>query len=493
MEQSGEQRMQTYQEEFMEIDLKEVISLLWHRKWLIIGLVVVAVIASYFISKEMTPIYETSTLLMVKEESGVQDLFPEQFSLFTGKANKVDTYAEILKSRRITGRVIKEMDLQNEETGKLISSGSLQQAITVGRGKQTNLITITVTYPDPVAARDIANKLVEVFKEENQNMNRSDLRSASKFISSQVAEVRKSLSQLEQKLLNYKQEHGVFLPVEHGKELLDKLTEVETLKAEAELEMKQARLSLKEYEKYIEEEDREIISSKTISSNPIIAQNKSRLVELEIELAGLLEVYTDKHPKVVEVKKKIDEVKGVLSRTVNEIISSRTETVNPLYQSLYQNIIDLQVSIITAQSRLSSSMERITEIEKELAGLPEKELNLIRLQRETQVAENIYIMLMERKEEIQISEAMQSSDIFVVDPAVVKEDPIKPRVMLNVAIAAVLAIMIAVFIIFLKEYLDTTVKEEDDVRRLTGLPVLGVVPDIYDKKGSNGYYGGGYY
>lgn len=469
---------QRFEEDLVEIDLREYITLLWRKKWLIIGLVVIAAVASYFISQQMTKIYQTSTLVMVKEDSGAQELFSDQFSFISGSSSKVATYTEMLKSRRILQKVIEELNLRDEETGELISPGGLKDSISVSGTRETNLISITVTYPDPVVARDIANKLVEVFKDENQELNRSDLKSASIFINSQLIKVQEDLSSLEEKLLKYKEENTVVLPEEHAKNIMERLTELETARAEASLNLEEANLSLKEYEKYLNNEEKEIVSTRTISNNPVVMTNKARLVELEVELAGLLEIYTDKHPRVMQVKRELEEVKNTLKNTVSEIISTRSETINPLYQTLRERIITLQTTIITSQARLSSLDERIKKIEKELNELPEKELNLVRLQRETRVAENLYIMLMEKRAEIQIQESMQSSDIVVVDPAVIKETPIKPRVKLNVVIAAFLAIFIGVFIIFLQEYLDNTVKEEKDIENLTGLPVLGVIPDF---------------
>ena len=140
-------------------------------------------------------------------------------------------------------------------------------------------------------------------------------------------------------------------------------------------------------------------------------------------------------------------------------------------------LIQLETTVISAEARISALAAGIREQEERLKELPARELELIRLEREARVAENIYLVLMERREELRIQEAMQTSDLVVIDPAIVNEKPVKPQKVLNMAIAAVLAGMLAVFIIFLQEYLNTTVKEEKDIERLTGLTVLGVIPD----------------
>lgn len=73
---------------------------------------------------------------------------------------------------------------------------------------------------------------------------------------------------------------------------------------------------------------------------------------------------------------------------------------------------------------------------------------------------------------------MKVDNVVVVDQAIVPGSPIRPRKVMNVAIAVVLGGMAAVGLAFLLEYLDTTVKSPDDVSRHLGLPVLGLIPVI---------------
>ncbi|CAA7603171.1 Chain length determinant protein [Acididesulfobacillus acetoxydans] len=68
--------------------------------------------------------------------------------------------------------------------------------------------------------------------------------------------------------------------------------------------------------------------------------------------------------------------------------------------------------------------------------------------------------------------------VSVVDKAVAPHHPIKPKKSLNVMIAFVVGLMVAVGIAFLIEYLDNTIKTSDDVGKILGLPVLGVIPDF---------------
>jgi capsular polysaccharide biosynthesis protein len=78
----------------------------------------------------------------------------------------------------------------------------------------------------------------------------------------------------------------------------------------------------------------------------------------------------------------------------------------------------------------------------------------------------------------QIRDFMQVENVAVVDRAMIPTSPVKPRKLMNVAVAVVLGAMAAVGIVLLMEYLDTTLKTQDDVSRHLGLPVLGLIPVI---------------
>lgn len=78
----------------------------------------------------------------------------------------------------------------------------------------------------------------------------------------------------------------------------------------------------------------------------------------------------------------------------------------------------------------------------------------------------------------QIRSFMQVENVAIVDRAAIPTDPIKPRKLMNVAVAVVLGGMAAVGVAFLLEYLDTTLKSQEDVTQHLGLPVLGLIPTI---------------
>ena len=79
--------------------------------------------------------------------------------------------------------------------------------------------------------------------------------------------------------------------------------------------------------------------------------------------------------------------------------------------------------------------------------------------------------------EKEVKRITKANDIQVIDKAILPENPIKPNKMMNVAIAAVLGMMIGLFVVFLLEYLDNKIKTPQDVEKHLDLPILGVIPN----------------
>lgn len=83
----------------------------------------------------------------------------------------------------------------------------------------------------------------------------------------------------------------------------------------------------------------------------------------------------------------------------------------------------------------------------------------------------------------EITELMNVDNVSILSPAVLKDNPVPvaPNPMLNMAIAAVVGLMLGVGIAFLLEYLDTSIKNDQDIEDVLGVPVLGVISPIQEE------------
>ena len=84
----------------------------------------------------------------------------------------------------------------------------------------------------------------------------------------------------------------------------------------------------------------------------------------------------------------------------------------------------------------------------------------------------------------EIVEIMNVDNVQILTSArnVDNPSPVKPNIKLNIAVALIIGLMISVSLAFLLEYLDNTIKTEEDVERILGYPVLGIISTIEDEK-----------
>ena len=207
-------------------------------------------------------------------------------------------------------------------------------------------------------------------------------------------------------------------------------------------------------------------------------QHKTQLIAKETELQVLLTKSTENSREVQNLQKEIETLKAQLNQQVEKIVTSQTETTNPLYQQLIASISQAQSSLTALEARISALTELIKETEIEFDALPEKEMELARLTRDYQVTESIYTMLLQTREEYRIQEAMQTANIQVIDRAIVPNSPVSPRKLMNVAVASFLGLFLAAMLAFLFEYLDNTLVTKQDVEEYLELTVLAAIPEI---------------
>ncbi len=78
----------------------------------------------------------------------------------------------------------------------------------------------------------------------------------------------------------------------------------------------------------------------------------------------------------------------------------------------------------------------------------------------------------------EVMRILKVNNVETIDVAIPSENPFNIKTTLNIAIATVLGVMLSVFLSFLMEYMDQTIKTEKDVEKHLGLPVVGVIPDF---------------
>lgn len=456
------------------MELRDYLTILRRRKGVAVLMFLITISATYIGSKLMVPVYRATTTIVVEDNTQAANPFRQIMPEWSKKEELSNL--EVLKSRTLMAQVVKDLQLPFDTASKRFTA--LRKAISVQQVPDAGLFRIQVDLSDPKLARDVANVLVEAFERQTQMVNREEARSAREFIKEQLEISEQELLKSENELARFKEKESLYSPADEIRAAVDRIARLETSRLETGVALKEAEARLAKIQIELGRQSQDIRSSTTLTSNPVVEQFSLKLANLEVELAAALEKYTEKHPAVLALRTQIDQTKKRMEEEMRQVVSSETRSVNPVYQQLMQEAVRWETERVALKVRYDTLTRIISENESAFAGLSEKELKFARLSREAKTAENIFSMLKEKYEEVRITEATRTSGVRVVDSATLPEKPIKPRIGLNLIIAAFLGAFLGVWGVFLLEYLDTTIKTSKDAEEATGLPVLGRIPVI---------------
>lgn len=458
------------------MDLKRIIRIIKTRRAFILKVFTTFIVMAAVISFIMPSTYEAETDLRIKQPKGLANSLLADLPMGNTLSTKqqMSTYAEILKSRTVVQTVI-DKTMANEENQP--NYETMLKRITTRPVKDTEILKITVRAKSPSEAQYVANTLVDTFIDRLTFLARSEQTVVREFIGERLKEAKSDLSQAESALEQYKRDQQIYAPEEETKAIVDKLSNLDKLAAEnaVGLVSNQARLTAAE---------KQLSRQKPgfIADSPLIQQYKGKLAEQEVQLAGLLENYTDKYPQVVAVRASIAETKAKLNNEIDRVINAEAPSMNLVHQGLLQGQIQAEAEIAAANAQKYAIQSILDKSQQQINTLPSKEKGLSRVMRDVAVTREIYIMLAKRYEEARISEVMQPTDVQVIDVAVAPEKPVSPKVLLNIIIAAILGLFAGLGSAFFVEHMNKTLRTAEDVKEYLDLPVLGGIPDFADNQ-----------
>ena len=416
-----------------------------------------------------SPVYESDSLLRIKQPKGIGSSLLESMPMGNAMASKqlMSTYAEILKSRSVIVPVIEQTEEADSDGKYMRYEDYIKNRIVTNPFKDTEILKVTVNANTPEGAQKANDLIVNGFLQRLTGLVREEQKTTRAFIEERVVASKAELEAAESALTEYKKASKILSPTDEMKLAADKMGIVDKLRAENKVALATAQAQLSATDQQLGGE------AKATADNAVIKQYNARLAELETQRIDYLDKYTAKHPKVIETEEEIAKV-----------ASLQAPSDNPVHQQLLTSKFGSEAAISVAESNLAE-LERLDKRNQEdVERLSEKEQKYLSLMRDVSVADEIYIMLAKRLEEAKVAEVAVSTEVQVVDTATLPEDPVKPKKLLTLLLAAFLGIFGGSGFVIAKELMNRTIKTTDDVANYLDLPVLGSVPDYESLKKS---------
>ena len=456
------------------IDLRELLTILIKNLRKICAITASFLVIAVFYLLIASPVYESDSLLRIKQPQGLGssllDAVPGANTAAT--AQLMSTYAEILKSRSVIEPVIQQTEKPNDDGKYPGYDGYVKGHITTTPFKNTEILKVTVNARTPEDAQRANELVVEGFLDRLTGLTRAEQKATKEFIAARVAESKIELHNAESALQAYKEKNKIIDPSENTKVIADRVVMVDKVKAENRVNMATAQSRLSAINEQLGG------AAKATADSTTIKEYNKKLAELEMTKVGYLNKYTDKHPKMQEINNEITSTREQLQAEINKVAALQAPSDNMVHQGLIAGKFQSEAEIAVAQGK----EQALAAIEKEnsqaIGTLPSIEQGYLRVARDANVAQEIYIMLAKRLEEAKVAEVMVSNEVQVVDTATLPEAPVKPRKMLTLALALLLGLMAGSGYVLAYEMFNRKIRTTEDIQSYLGLPVLGSVPDM---------------
>ncbi len=467
------------------------------RKWVILTLVVTALAISTVYTFRQTPLYQATTKLEIQPE--LASVLPyedfERSSSAWRFTEYLNTQIKHLTSRTLARRVVLAAGLDRRTEPKqepadfasvwdwltgsdgaernqrrLTKEERTQQAIdevldaiSVVPVRNSHMVEIDYTSPDPELAARVVNILAREYIEYNFQSKYDSTSRANEFLQKQLVDLKAKVEVTEEAQLNYARAHNIMSVNEKQDVVLQTLSDLNT-----ELTVAQsARMSKQSAYQTLAGATPENFPQAL--RTPLIEELEGNLMQSEQELA------------------KISAQLGPAMPQVKQLTGQVTEGREQLRHQKLLAIQNAQSEYQTALERERLLSEAVDNQKTQVNQLNEASIHYNILKREVETNKQLYDGLLQRMKEAGVAAGLKSSNIQVVDAAMVPAFPFSPSLRKNLTLALMLSLMAGLGLAFLLSYLDNTIKTPEDVEELVGLPSLGFIPSL--DSGQRGRYG----
>ena len=461
-----------------EPHLLDYLIILRKHQWLIATFLLTVVTVVTIASFKMKPVYQAAARVEVDKES--QNTLPFQgvnYDEYVDLENYVETQVKILQSETLALQTIRELNLgQYPEfggpTGPLAHShggaearpailGAFLGRLSVKRVPNSRLVEVQFESGNPELAARVANGHVHNYIEQNFRSKYDATTQASGFLSQELEELRIKVEKSEDARVAYERQNQIWQIDEKQNITTQTLGDLNKAVTEAQTGMAASEAL------YRMATSGNVDLLPEVRNSPVIQDLIKRKSALDDSYTQALEQYGPNFPKVQRIAEQKKEVEAELARAQNIMVGSIEEDYN------------------TARQHLGLLQEALERQKAESNQLAEKLVQFHILEHDAESNKQLYDGLLQKLKEAGITAGLRSSNIRVVDPALIPSAPAGPQRAKNILMSILVGLVGGIGLALFREYLDNTVKSPDDIESLVGLPSLAVVPA---QPSSNGHH-----
>jgi capsular exopolysaccharide synthesis family protein len=468
-------------------DARFYLRVILRRKWLILVVFAVVVAATTLYTTRQPRVYAAQISLIIdpKEprflDSQIQDVNSDTGSYYWANKEYLETQFKIIQSRAVSQRVVEKLGLnadpdflglsrlpegkrRDELMAKIDAVSLLQAKIKVEPVKDSRVSLIKVEDSEPNRAALLANEVAQAYMDELLAQKLKLTENASKWLDEQRGSLYSAATSSEMALYTFRKQADILAIDDRASMVSQKLQETSKALTEAQLTiagLKARAAAIRNVQATQGAADRlwaEALPAARENENLKVL--KSRLQTLKDECTDLQSRYLDGHPKLIECKERLAVAEKDVERELSNLVLST------------------EAELKEAVEKERNLKELFEAAKAEAFDLERKKVELDKYRQDAENAKRQYESVFKRLKDIELSGALRTSNVRVLDAARPSMRPIRPNVPQGVAMGIIAGLILGLGLALLLEFLDSSVSSQTEVEEHLGLTFLGFVPTI---------------
>jgi succinoglycan biosynthesis transport protein ExoP len=453
----------------------------WHvlakRRWTILTAACILVALTAVFSFKTQPVYEAVARVEVEAEPPEIQSLSDLYRSTPSDDAFLQTQVNVLESDTLAWQTIQQLGLGRtaEFGGTAASNGASDPA--PARGlllkafrkrlhaelmRNSRMVEISFESTDPALAATVVNTLVTSYTEYNFRKKYDATRQASAWMEQQLDELKAKVEKSQQALVDYERQNAIV-------NVSDKENVVEERLADLSRDLTNAqndRAQKQSLDAMVHSNESE---AALLVQDDLLQRLLERYADMDAQYVDALAQYGPKFPKVVRIQGQLKAMDSFIGGERNRLI----ERVHNDY--------------VAARGREALLSAAVAQEKAEVGNLNQLLIRHNILKREFDTNQQLYDSLLQRLKDATISAGLRATNIHVIDTAAPPSSPVRPKRLLNIAIASLVGLILGVTLAFVEEGLDNSIKSAEDVQRLIAAPALAIVPAA-GSEGNNRYW-----
>ena len=463
-----------------EPHLYDYLLILRKHQWLILSFMLAVVTITAIGTFRMQPVYIATSRIEIDRENS--NILPFQgtdsYDYMTDLENYIETQSKILTSETLALQTVRSGILSGQtdfasdpSTSDALSTGSLANmkpppelgaflgSLSVKRVRNSRLMDVSFESTSPLLAAQIVNAHIKNFIEQNFQSRYDATTRASTWLTDQLNDWKIRVQKSEDARIAYERQNQIWALDDKQNVTSQRFSDLNKQLTDAQSE-RMRKQSLFEFARA-----GEMDSVPQIRDNPAVQDLLRKRTETYSQYTDALNQYGPNFPKVQRLQS--------LLKEIDVAADKEKKTAVARLENEYREALQREQILTRALDQQKTEVNQMSE----------RMVQYSILKREAETNKALYDGLLTKLKEAGISAGLRSSNIRIVDPAMVPTYPARPAKTRNIVLSFLVGLVGGIGLALLREYMDNTVKSPDDIETLAHLPSLAVVPAFTESNG----------